>query len=108
MSTMHNLNRYKFVLDEFVQRDVSPQGRTRFSRVTVKAEFNQGKLPYIEVSIRSVTGYQISRGLGGRYLGYNSMTSKDMNGWDCICRDDAHSHYRQPHQDPCRACPAAG
>ncbi len=82
MSTTHNLNRYKFVLDEFLQRDVSPQGRTRFSRVTIKAEFHDGKLPYLEVNIRSVTSYQISRGLGGRYLGYHSILSKDMNGWE--------------------------
>jgi hypothetical protein len=82
MSTIYNLNRYKFVLDEFQQRDVSPQGRVRFSRVTINVELNEDKLPYIEVSIRSVTGYQISRGLGGQYLGYHTILAKDMNGWE--------------------------
>ena len=81
MSNTSQLNRYRFVLDEFLQRDVSPQSRKRYSRVTIKAEFNEADLPTIEINIRSITDYQIGRGLGGRYLGYNSIRSLDSNGW---------------------------
>ena len=78
----HIPNDYSFRLDEFLHRDTSPQGRERFTRVTVKASLTVDQNPYIEINVRSITDYQRSRGKGGHYLGWAGAHAKDAEGWE--------------------------
>lgn len=80
----HIPNEYSFRLDEFLHRDTSPQGRERFTRVTVRASFTADQNPYIEVTVRSITDYQRSRGKNGHCIGYAGVRAKDVEGWEYV------------------------
>jgi hypothetical protein len=79
--SQHIPNEYMFRLDEFLHRDTSPQGRERFTRVTVKVTLTMDQTkPYIEVNVRSITDYQRRHGKGGRYIGWAGIMATDDSG----------------------------
>jgi hypothetical protein len=78
----HIPNEYSFRLDEFLHRDTSPQGRERFTRVTVRASLTVDQNPYIEINVRSITDYQRRHGKNGHYIGYSGAHAKDPEGWE--------------------------
>ena len=80
----HIPNDYMFRLDEFLHRDTSPQGRERFTRVTVRATITADENPYIEVTVRSITDYQRYMRKNGYCTGYASVRAKDVEGWEYI------------------------
>jgi hypothetical protein len=80
----HIPNDYMFRLDEFLHRDTSPQGRERFTRVTIRATVTADQNPYIEVTVRSITDYQRYMRKNGYCTGYASVRAKDVEGWEYI------------------------
>ena len=80
----HIPNDYMFRLDEFLHRDTSPQGRERFTRVTVRATITADENPYIEVTVRSITDYQRTHGKNGHRTGYAGVRAKDVEGWEYV------------------------
>ena len=80
----HIPNDYMFRLDEFLHRDTSPQGRERFTRVTIRATITADQNPYIEVTVRSITDYQRYMRKNGYCTGYASVRAKDVEGWEYI------------------------
>ena len=80
----HIPNDYMFRLDEFLHRDTSPQGRERFTRVTIRATVTADQNSYIEVTVRSITDYQRYIGKNGHCIGYASARAKDVEGWEYV------------------------